>query len=179
MLQTYIKNTDKKLAELESQIEKNECYSYRHNLLIFGIHENRNENCEQVFMKLVADSSLNCVQMSTFQRAHRLGKQRINANKPRPLIIRFVNLRDKSEFTRQFIRHHRTTNFVHMKNIFLKDHLTSNRLNLFNSCLSLKRSNSRIMSVFTRDCTIHVKYGTEESNRLIIVNNESDLKSIT
>ena len=92
-----------KIKNLEHSIEHQEQYSLKWNLLIFGLPENHNENCDDLVLNLAKSFGINWLNMSNFQRAHRLGRFNQNVGKPRPIVMRFISIRDKVQFIKDFI----------------------------------------------------------------------------
>lgn len=70
--------------------------SMRDNLIFAGLHENKQENAEDVikdFLKTHLKLPPDTVKTITFHRAHRIGQQ---TNKgPRPIVVKFEHFKDK------------------------------------------------------------------------------------
>ena len=67
---------------------------------------------------------------SDIQRAHRLGRKRINLNsRPRPIIIRFVSFKKRNEF---FFAKSKLRNLKQYKNAFISKDLTILKSRLLN-----------------------------------------------
>ena len=69
-----------------------EQYGRRENLRIHYVPENKEniDDGEEVILKVAKCLDVN-LQSSDIQRAHRLGKKRLNSEKPRSIILRFVS----------------------------------------------------------------------------------------
>ena len=185
--------------QMETKLDDLEQYSKRLNLLVYGIPEfvassdstaPAHEDCEQIIIKLARKSGMNWVSPSTFHRVHRLGKFGSNSEgKPRPIIANFVSYKAKVNFIKKFIVHHKAKGFKDVKNIFLREHLTSTRLGLFKKLVAMRppktsesvrhrpsdsgssRSNL-INKVIVRDGSIRVYYGARK--QFAVINNEYD-----
>ena len=82
--------------EQELQIEKQEIYSRRENVIMKGMEEKEDEDVlETVLNTLNAENSGEKFVKADFQRVHRLGRH--ETGKTRPVIARFVNFGKKQE----------------------------------------------------------------------------------
>ena len=78
------------------KIDDLEQYGRRENMRIYGIPESTDsvdDDGEKVILKMAEDLNIE-LKDSDIQRAHRLGRKRINPNsRPRPIIITFVSFK--------------------------------------------------------------------------------------
>ena len=100
-----VKRLAAETAQLKSEQKKNirrmidlEARSRRNNLIFYGIEETQDENCADKIMKLLKEHlQLNNIAPNQLQRAHRMGGPKrqthigSNANKPRPIIVCFLD----------------------------------------------------------------------------------------
>ncbi|XP_078361563.1 uncharacterized protein LOC144645922 [Oculina patagonica] len=88
----------------ENELTRQSIYSRRWNLLFFKINESKDENCH-LLVKDVLTNSLKFeeeyVNNIPLCGVHRLGKKRLDANQPRPIIIRFTCRADRDQVWRQ------------------------------------------------------------------------------
>ena len=76
---------------------------------------------EKVILKMAKDLNIE-IKDSDIQRAHRLGRKRINPNsRPRPIIIRFVSFKKRNEF---FFAKSKLRNLKQYENAFISEDLT-------------------------------------------------------
>lgn len=82
------------VRKLISKVDDLENRSRRNNIILYGLPEDRNENNATLMAKVfqIFSEKLNIVSPHV-ERLHRLGKLR--AERPRPVIIRFMNFGDK------------------------------------------------------------------------------------
>ena len=93
-MESEIELLKQKTAQLEKQVNEQNSYSRRENLLIKGIPEvtDKNEDCCKVAQDVFQRLELGPFQLHRF---HRLGKYNKQAKQPRPIIVRFVCYQDK------------------------------------------------------------------------------------
>lgn len=86
----YLKEISTSMLTVTNRMDNLEQYSRRNCLLVHGIAEERNEDCEQVLLKLFTEKmNVTGVERRDFDRAHRLGVMK--PNRARPIIIKFVS----------------------------------------------------------------------------------------
>ena len=96
-----------RIAELEVQLDQvkshandNEQYSRQCNVRIYGIPEEREENCYDAVVNL-CQNCLKCdVAVSEIDRTHRVGKQR-NDSTPHAMIVKFLSYQSKLKVLKQ------------------------------------------------------------------------------
>ena len=81
------------------QLDRQEQYIRRENILIYGVEENieDNDDGEKVLFK-IADKLEIDLEDNEIQRVHRLGQKRRNNENPRPIIARFVSYKKETSF---------------------------------------------------------------------------------
>ena len=77
---------------LAFQLDRQEQYIRRENILIYGVEENNedNDDGEKVLFKIADELEID-LEDNEIQRVHRLGQKRRNNENPRPIIARFVS----------------------------------------------------------------------------------------
>ena len=71
---------------LEYEIEDQEQYSRRNCLLVHGVTEKPNEDVEKEVMEIFQEKLEAEVAQTDISRMHRLGRKRIDEDKPRPIM---------------------------------------------------------------------------------------------
>ena len=81
------------------QLDRQEPYIRRENILISGVEENKedNDDGEKVLFKIADEIEID-LEDNEIQRVHRLGQKRRNNENPRPIIARFVSFKQRNEF---------------------------------------------------------------------------------
>ena len=86
-----------RVDHIEDALEQQERHSHRENIILHGVPEDKNENHTNVKEKVtdIFNKSVKCKRCCNEdnQRVHRLGRP-VN-NKPRPIIVRFLQFGDK------------------------------------------------------------------------------------
>jgi len=80
------------------QLDRQEQYIRRENILIYGVEENKDNNDGEKVLFKIADELKIDLQDNVIQRVHRLGQKRRNKENPRPIIARFVSYKKRNEF---------------------------------------------------------------------------------
>ena len=91
-----------KINLLAFQLDRQEQYVRRENILIYGIEENieDNDDGEKVLFKLADELQID-LEDNEIQRVHRLGQKRSNNENPRPIIARFVSYKKRNDFLKK------------------------------------------------------------------------------
>ena len=98
-LRQWCRDLKNENVTLKSQTNNIETYSRRDNLVFYGIKEpsnETNESCEQSVRRFLQETLLITDEKSAhmpFVRCHRM--QELNKNRIRPIIVRFVNFKDR------------------------------------------------------------------------------------
>lgn len=127
---------------LEKQLRYQEGRSRKYNLLIYGIPENPNEDCEKTILKFFVEnlklqsSSVENIIISNVHRVPRLNKE-YKPGMPNPIVVKFARMKDR--------------NTVYFARVNLKDSKMSIRTDLPND-LKVKRGKlARISYRLRRD----------------------------
>jgi len=74
------------------QLDRQEQYIRRENILIYGVEENKEDNdyVEKILFKIADELEID-LKGTEMQRVHRLGQKRRNNENSRPIIARFVS----------------------------------------------------------------------------------------
>jgi len=97
------------------QLDRQEQYIRRENILIYGVEENKEDNNdeEKVLFKIADELEID-LEDNEIQRVHRPGQKRRNNENPRPIIAGFVSYKKRIEFL---------TNKRELKNIEGRQHV--------------------------------------------------------
>jgi len=81
------------------QLDRQEKYIRRENILIYEVEENKEDNDggEKVLFKIADELEID-LKDNEIQRVHRLGQKRRNNENSRPIIARFVSYKKRNEF---------------------------------------------------------------------------------
>ena len=77
---------NKKVENLEKEIDKHEQYSRRNCLLVYGIVETDDEVRDDLVIETISTKMK--IEISHPDRTHRIGKKKPGQNKPRPIIVK-------------------------------------------------------------------------------------------
>ena len=148
-----IKTLEKKVAHLEkehkrveSELDANQMYSRRNNLIIHGIAETRDENTDAVEINFLKSELNLSLTERDLDRSHRLGKRDESKKRPRPIIIKFLRHNDKHLI-------YSKKKLLKNKPFLITESLTPNRLALYKAARE-KYGNS---NVWTNDGRIKFK----------------------
>ena len=101
-MENELKKKEEKIEELKQEMRKRsddlEQYQRRNNLRIFGVPENKKENADAVVMNVFTKQLGVMITEADIDRSHRVGIPK--EGKPRPLIVKFVSYRKRSEIFR-------------------------------------------------------------------------------
>ena len=161
----------KRVKYLEDSADQAEQYSRRNCLCISGLPEDdpASENTDDIVLKLAeaihVDLSLNDI-----DRSHRLGKpdSQHNVNqKPRDIVVKFATYRSRAKFYKARV----LTKDRGYKGVYINEHLTRRRNNLFYQARRLVKS-KHLQSAWSFDGALFVKHFDDSIHR---INSESDL----
>jgi len=113
-LQEKIATMERKIAKLEHDQDDLEQYGRRWNLLLHGIPETDQENCENKVRELCEQKLKVNVSAGAIQRAHRLGSKK--TERSRPIIVRFTDYKMKQHIYKQK-RHLKGTGLLITENL--------------------------------------------------------------
>jgi len=85
---------ESEIVSLRKELDDVDMYQRRLNLVIHGIPEDANEDCEKKALELFHNKLQVHMDRSAIQRAHRLGQKRSQGS--RPIIVRFVSYKHRS-----------------------------------------------------------------------------------
>ena len=88
---------NKKVENLETEIDKHEQYSRRNCLLVHGIVETDDEVTDDLVIETVSTKINIEISPADLDRTHRIGKKKPGQNEPRPIIVKLsrYNVRKK------------------------------------------------------------------------------------
>ena len=86
--------TNKRMEMVEDKVVDLEARSRRNNIIIHGVQEQRDEQCLWLAHDVI-EQDFQIKDWVVIERAHRIGKKKAWATRPRPLIIRFLDYNDK------------------------------------------------------------------------------------
>ena len=105
-------------------------YGRRENIRIRGVPESFDAKDDGEFVVLNIASELNIkIKTEDIQSAHRLGRIRPNASKPRPVLIRLISYKMRNELLYSKFK---LKNSEEFRQAFITEDLTPLRLQLFN-----------------------------------------------
>ena len=150
-----IHDLEVKLTEKQDDLEQ---YGRRMCLRVFGVPEERNEDTDMIAIDVAKKINVD-LSIQDIDRSHRIGK--INAgDRPRPVIIKFISYRKRSEVFR-------SKKLLKGSGITVREDLTKRR----HSVLKMAITKFGLQNVWTVDGNIIVKDG--DNKRRIM--RESDL----
>ena len=88
-----IKGLQKQVEELKVTADKQEQYSRRNSLRIFGLPETEHEGASEVALQLT-NNDLG-LDITTIDRAYRVGRQNTERTSPRPILVKFATYKDR------------------------------------------------------------------------------------
>ena len=154
-LQNQVSAMSKKIDEITKTADKQEQYSRRNCLLIHGIEEKQDESTDDTVIKVFKDNLGVDVNINEIDRSHRLGKPNENANKHRPIIVKFIgyNMRSKVFNKKKLLKG---------KNMSITESLTPLRMEM----LKKAREEYTIQNVWTSDGKIMFKDTTDNKVKI-------------
>lgn len=128
-LQAALCERDDRINDLEIQLSKKtdelEQYQRRQCLRVFGVKEEENENTDAICIDIAKKVGVN-LDVSDIDRSHRVGRK--ETGKPRPIIVKFVSYRKRSELFQ-------SKRLLKGSGFTLREDLTKQRLHLLNECI--------------------------------------------
>ena len=144
-LRTTIQHKDEQIAVLERRVDDLEQYSRRQCLRIFGVEEKEGEDTDKIVME-VAEKVGATVVIEDIDRSHRVGVKR--NDRPRPVIVKFVSYRKRSEV---FVNKRKLKG----TGVTVREDLTKSRYNVLQEAIK----KHGYQNVWTMDGAIIVKSG--------------------
>ena len=114
------------VKEALKKSNENEQYSRLEAIRIYGIPENRNENCRDIVCDIIQKELGLDIQPKDINKIHRLERRNRDTNKPRPIILRFFSHGHKRACieNRKKLKH---SGIVIVEDLTHTNHLTLNR----------------------------------------------------
>jgi len=151
------------------QLDRQEQYIRRENILIYGIEENKEDNNdgEKVLFKIADELEID-LEDNERQRVHRLGQRRRNNENPRPIIARLVSYKKRNEF---FTNKRELKNIEGRQHVFVCEDLIPLQYRLVK--YMQKSCSDTFTSCYTRNGNIKAKLKTSE--KWVTVTSPDDL----
>lgn len=128
-LQVALAERDNTIKQLEAKLDKKtdelEQYQRRQCLRIFGVKEEEGENTDDIVLDVAKKVGVD-ITIADIDRSHRVGRK--GGEKPRPVIVKFVSYRKRSELFRNKRR-------LKSTNLTLREDLTKSRHILLTKCI--------------------------------------------
>jgi len=151
------------------QLDRQEQYIRRENILIYGVEENKedNDDGEKVMFKIADELEID-LKDNEIQRVHRLGQKRRNNENPCPIIARFVSYKKRNEF---LTKKRELKNIAGRQHVFVCEDPTPLRYKLLK--YMQKSCSDTFTSCYTRNVNITAKLKTSE--KWVAVTSPDDL----
>ena len=91
-----LSSNQSKISNLDDKIEQLEMYSRRNGVRIHGIPENKDENTDELVLKIAEDIGADIPKLA-LGRSHRVGKRFTDRKAPRPIIVKYISHNYKTE----------------------------------------------------------------------------------
>lgn len=95
-LKSALVKRDEKIEALEAKVDELEQYQRRQCLRIFGVEEQEAEDTDKLVMEVGKRIGVD-VNIMDIDRSHRIGRRDVGNDRPRPIIVKFVSYRKRSE----------------------------------------------------------------------------------
>lgn len=96
-LRVAVEERDRTITAMQTKIDDLEQYQRRQCLRIFGVEEKQNEDTDQIVMQVAQKIGVE-LNIHDIDRSHRVGRS--DTGRPRPIIVKFVSYRKRSEVFR-------------------------------------------------------------------------------
>ena len=96
-LRVVVEERDRTITAMQTKIDDLEQYQRRQCLRIFGVEEKHNEDIDQLVMQVTQKIGVE-LNIHDIDRSHRV--RRSDTGRPRPIIVKFVSYRKRSEVFR-------------------------------------------------------------------------------
>ena len=106
-LENKLKNTVNNVKDIKLKTVDLEDRSRRCNLVFYNfpeVKQGESEDCEKLILKLLDSLDIMRDEQIWIERAHRLGRRKLGAEKPRPIIVCFSYFKQKQEILRNGIK---------------------------------------------------------------------------
>ena len=154
---------------LAFQLDRQEQYIRRENILIYGVEEDKEDNNdrEKVVFKIADELEID-LEDNEIRRVHRLGQKRRNNENPRPIIARFVSYKKRNEFLTNKLE---LNNIEGRQHVFVCEDLTPLRYKPLK--YMQKSCSDTFTSCYARNGNIKAKFKTSE--KWVTVTSPDDL----
>ena len=86
-----------KAEDLEKNMDRQEQYSRRNCILIYGLKEELNESTDDRVLELFREELNEDMLLVDLDRTHRIGGKRHSNSKPRPVIVKFARQNNREK----------------------------------------------------------------------------------
>lgn len=146
-LKTALVKRDEKIEALEAKVDELEQYQRRQCLRIFGVEEQEAEDTDKLVMEVGKRIGVD-VNVMDIDRSHRIGRRDVGNDRPRPIIVKFVSYRKRSEVFKN-------KRLLKKTGVTIREDLTRIRHNILKEAITKFGVNS----VWTQDGVIIVNRG--------------------
>ena len=154
-----------RVAALEAQVDQAEQYSRRNCLRISGIHEEKNENTDDIVLRIASDIG-SSVQAQDIDRSHRIGNPNSpRRTRPREIIVKFSTYRARASF----IKCRTALKNNNYLGVFVNEDLTKKRSSYLYQARLLVKS-QRLNGAWSSDGTILIKDNNDRVHRINSLN---------
>ena len=186
---------DKRIQTLEQRIDSLEQYTRRDDVVITGfrtapaplsrivsesISEERNEHASQNIQESVEDQIVTFLNdngiplhKSDISACHTIGKR--EKDKSQPIILRFVNRKTKMMLLKNG---YKLKDLTTPEKVYINEHLSKKNAEIARMARELRKRN-KIMSTWTRNCSVFIKIQHPDGNpRVKKINEIAELENI-
>ena len=144
-LRSALEERDRTISSLQNKIDDLEQYQRRQCLRVFGVEEKPNEDTDRIIIDVAQKIGVD-LSVSDIDRSHRVGRR--DTGRPRPIIVKFISYRKRSEVFRckKFLKGSGTT---------VREDLTRTRHQLLRDAIT----KYGVRNVWTQDGVVIVKDG--------------------
>lgn len=146
-LKSALVKRDEKIEALEAKVDELEQYQRRQCLRIFGVEEQEAEDTDKLVMEVGKRIGVD-VNVMDIDRSHRIGRRDVGNDRPRPIIVKFVSYRKRSEVFKN-------KRLLKKTGVTIREDLTRIRHNILKEAITKFGVNS----VWTQDGVIIVNRG--------------------
>jgi hypothetical protein len=146
-----IKELENKVSILERKLEDSDQYSRRNCLKITNIAEQANEDTDAIILDMAKAMDVD-IKPQDISRSHRL-PTRNKKKKNRDIVIRFVTYNKRKKY---YDAKNKLKDINRYKNVYINEHLTQQRTELFWMCRNYVRD-KKLIGTWTRDGRIAIK----------------------
>lgn len=152
---------DEQICMLVLKVDDLENRSRRNNLIIYGIEEPARESNEELLNEVTECFQKNLeVTTSATERCHRFGRK--VGNKPRPVIIKFLDYREKTSVLTNAFKLKGTTMSISED---FSSRVREVRRNLWKSAAEEKRNGAKVKLIYDKLSIDDTLYGWNETEK--------------